>query len=116
MITRRDSQRHHVEVQVDDTDVTYEAGYGETPSRAIVTAVSSALNCDETELEPLNTAVDPDALNSLFRSTSSVNRGGGSVSFRYAGCEVVVECEGTPSRGEPVSDGFETVSPQTSIQ
>lgn len=113
---KRDSQGHHVEVRVDDTDVTYEGEHGETLSGSIVTAVSSALSRDETELEPLNTVVDPDALDRLFQSTDSVYRAGGRVAFRYAGCEVVVESEGTPSMGEPVRDGHESVSTRTSTR
>lgn len=54
-------------------------------SETVVVAVAEARGVDPTELEPrLYDFVDPDALDSLFRSDD------GSVAFTMAGCHVTV--------------------------
>lgn len=55
------------------------------PSEAVLAAVASERNCDPAELPVLTEAVDPDALDALFRGRES-----GHVEFEYAGCRVVV--------------------------
>jgi len=63
----------------------------DTPlSTAVVQAVAEAKGVDQTEVEtPLAEVIDPEALDSLFRD------GTGRVSFRYLGCSVSVEHNGT---------------------
>jgi hypothetical protein len=46
------------------------------------------------QLSPLYGAVDPDALDSLFRSADSAGRSPRRVSFRYCECDVVVWGDG----------------------
>lgn len=56
-------------------------------STAVVEAVASAKGVDEVDLPPLNDAVDPDALNALFKPRDDPE---GLVTFTYADCEVTV--------------------------
>lgn len=56
---------------------------------AIVEKVAATKDTDPIELDPLYAAVDPDALNALYRDGFD-----GRVEFRYAGCTVVVDGEG----------------------
>ncbi|QLG29787.1 hypothetical protein HUG10_19490 (plasmid) [Halorarum halophilum] len=64
----------------------------ESICEAVVSAVGEALGKDPTAVEPLNTAVDPDALESLFdvRYGGEARTGDGHVSFRLDGCDVTV--------------------------
>lgn len=71
----------------------------ETISTCVVEAVARAKGVDAIELPPLATVVDPDALDSLFRSRpDGSDRAGtrgfdGEVRFPYAGREVTVRSE-----------------------
>ncbi|GAB3666759.1 HalOD1 output domain-containing protein [Halopiger thermotolerans] len=56
---------------------------------AIVETVAATTDTDPVDIEPLYAAVDPDALNALYRDGFD-----GEVEFRYAGCTVVVDGEG----------------------
>lgn len=64
-------------------------------SQRIVTAVADELDAEETALDPLYQAVDPDALERLF---DSGQRAGFStpdeVVFTYCGCEVQITGDG----------------------
>jgi Halobacterial output domain 1 len=55
------------------------------------------------DLEPLYEAIDPDALTALFapRADGS-SRGGGKVSFEYAGCWVIVSSGGAVNIGSEI--------------
>lgn len=69
-------------------------------SSTVVMAVAAVLDRDVTELDPLDDAVDPDALDALFvPKPDGTERGGGELSFRFGGCTVTVA-----SRGEIVVD------------
>ncbi|WIV67685.1 HalOD1 output domain-containing protein [Natrialbaceae archaeon AArc-T1-2] len=77
-----------------DETVTYALDGTETPSTAIVEAVAAASGRDAAPspessdpLPPLFNTVDPDALDSLFASAGEDV----SLSFTYAGYEVVLE-------------------------
>ncbi|WP_435154672.1 HalOD1 output domain-containing protein [Haladaptatus sp. DFWS20] len=73
----------------------------ESPSEAVLTAVSavsnrkvipSASDDDGNDaLEPLYDTIDPDALDSLFDPIGNEPNGGGSVTFTYSGHEVTVK-------------------------
>jgi hypothetical protein len=71
----------------------------ETISTCVVEAVARAQGVDAIELPPLATVVDPDALDSLFRSrpdgSDRIGTRGfdGEVRFPYAGWEVTVRSE-----------------------
>lgn len=56
-----------------------------SPSHEIVDAVSSAEGVGPTDLPPLFEAIDPEALDALFRSDADVE-----VTFDYQGYEVTV--------------------------
>lgn len=75
----------------------YEASDDESVTVAVTTALSSASQTDRTELDPLYTAVDPDALNSLFdqRGDGTPRDCRGHVSFQYGPYRVRVETDGT---------------------
>lgn len=63
-------------------------------STVVVEAVADALGVSPIELDPpLHRAVNPDALDALFRSNWSSDRVT-QVSFTYAGCEVTVRGQG----------------------
>lgn len=85
--------------------VTYELSSDEPFSRAVVRAVSaivgrkaapdaSAPADSERELEPLYAAIDPEALDSIFRTTDDASGTGGRVTFTHQGCEVTIHSEG----------------------
>lgn len=75
----------------------YEANDDESVTAAVTTALSSASQTDRTDLDPLYTAVDTDALNSLFTSREDgVPRDcEGHVAFNYGPYRVRVEPDGT---------------------
>lgn len=68
----------------------------ETVSEAVVYAVAEQIGSDPSGLEPLHSAVDPDALNRLFdRNQFGLGGSPARVTFTYAGCEVVISADGT---------------------
>lgn len=90
----------------------YRLDADETPSEAVVEAVSSAADCrpafaDDARtsdvLPPLYHTVDPDALDSLFGHTAGGDTGG-RVTFPYHGFRVTVR-----------SDGAVVVDPDTEV-
>lgn len=67
-----------------------------TPSTAVVETVAIAANRDPLELEPLFDSVDPDALDTLVRSTENDSPdGNATVRFVHDGYEVTVHRDGT---------------------
>lgn len=84
---------------LEEPAVSYELSPSESPSEAVVAAVSAAsgaeplADCDDaTEvLDPLYSAVDPDALDCIFGATGPGEaRTGCRVTFDYHGHEVTV--------------------------
>lgn len=76
--------------------VEYERGTDETASEAVVTALSSAMEVPRTELDPIYDAIDPDALDSLFRSNGDAPpQFDGQVGFYYDDHRVRVDSDGT---------------------
>ena len=79
------------------TDITLSAS--ETPSTesistTVVTAVAAVKDVDPTDLPPLYDAIDPDALNQLFRSHHQHDAAAmGQVEFTFADCTVVIDGE-----------------------
>lgn len=73
----------------DSFHVTFDPG-GESVVEVIVNAVGLVHDVDQTELEPLATAVDPDSLDRLFATDSAVRE----VSFVYEDLEITVGSEG----------------------
>lgn len=77
-------------------------------SEQLVRAVAASEGVDPVALEtPLYEAIDPDALDRLFRSTNT-DRAGGRVEFSYHGYRVVVSVGDEPEiRLEAIDDGFD---------
>lgn len=65
----------------------------EATTENVVTAVAEAEGVSPLDLDPLATAVDPDALNALYRD----GRRGVAVEFAYQGYEVTVSADGRVS-------------------
>lgn len=92
--------------QENTTEFTYELAEDEPVTQGILEAVSAASNTAivpdfqsdttvERALDPLYTAIDPDALDSLFASGTATTDG--QVEFQYFGYRVTVGSEGTIS-------------------
>ena len=58
-------------------------------TETIVSEVADEEGVDPLELEPLYTAIDPDALQALYEPPNDVTR----LEFEYAGYEVIIEDE-----------------------
>jgi len=72
-----------------------------TLSEAVVEAVATEEGVSSAELStPLFDAVDPEALNNIFRNTKTNTRLAGSVTFQYHGYEVCVTDTGDVSLTE----------------
>lgn len=83
-------------VEKDDADVaTFDWTRFESPSAAVVSAVTEETGADPATVEPLYGVVDPDSLDSIFGGTTPSSRAGDrSVEFEYHDCWVVVESSG----------------------
>lgn len=70
----------------------YECEPDEQVSMAVVRAVSTVVDRDARDMQPLAEILDTDALDALFspRADGTV-RPGGEVSFVYSGCRVSVQ-------------------------
>lgn len=67
----------------------------DTISSEVIFAVAKATGQDPVQMEPLNSVIDPDALDKLFQtSVGGSPRTGGRVSFTMEGCEVTVRASG----------------------
>lgn len=78
-----------------DTDTfwtTYDSAR-DAVSLAVVAVVASVEDCEPTDLTPLQTAVDTDALQALFDTPADRLPTPTSTSFRYEGYEVTVSSE-----------------------
>lgn len=83
---------------------SYEMDDTETVTEAVLTAVTAVTGhtpvpieddtINSSELPPLYTVVDPEALESLFHPTRSGGCTAGYVRFHYANCVVIVESNG----------------------
>lgn len=62
---------------------------------AVVQTVAAATDQDPTAMEPLNDAINTDALNDLFAPSDDRPRSRGYVQFEYERCHVRVRAEGT---------------------
>lgn len=89
---------------------TFTWSQSEQPSSAVVVAIAEVIAEEPTDLDPLYTIIDPDALNRLFGPARSP-RLNGSVSFEYHGYQVTVKADGRGFISEP----DETRSPSSSL-
>lgn len=64
------------------------------PSMAVIEAVADAIDRDQLDLPLLEESIDTDALDTIL--TDGRGRAGSrvKVSFRYAGCEVLLDSDG----------------------
>jgi len=96
------------EQQTADSAFTYEIPAHESPTEGVVKAVSDVSGLDpvpdesstpgaERTLDPLYTAVDPEALDSLFDRFGPDAARPVDVTFHYHGYEVTVRAEGSVS-------------------
>ena len=69
---------------------TFDLSTAESPTAAVVTAISEQADADPTAIEPLHTVIDTDALNALFRQTASAPSRARGVQFEYLGYSVVL--------------------------
>lgn len=79
--------------QIETTDSlrSFDLSASDCPSTAVVMAVAEQANVDPTEIEPLQTVIDTDAMNDLFRPSRSVPSRSGTLQFEYLGYEVVLD-------------------------
>jgi hypothetical protein len=75
-------------------------------SETVVTTVAQATGADPLEMVPLYNVIDPDALNAIFDPAGTAQPPSVKVSFRMAGCDVVVDADGEvvvtpPADAEP---------------
>jgi len=93
------SKRSDESVVPPETEHAVRADYDWTaipPSTAVIETVAIALDRKPTGTEPLYEAVDPDALNTLIRSTDpDLAEDELTVMFRFAGQSVTVHVGGT---------------------
>lgn len=99
-----------------ESEFTYDVSGDESLSEGVVAAISAVSGADPSpgtptgteegdHLEPLYTAVEPDALDRLFRATASdLPRPSGRITFTYCGHEVTVRSDGRISV-EPATGG-----------
>lgn len=84
-------------------------------SSTVVTAVAAIRNVEPTAVDPLNEAVDPDALNTIFENRHcGTERAGASLSIRLNECVVTIHGDGrvvveAPGEG---GDDVETDDPE----
>jgi hypothetical protein len=87
-VTLEDSPGQHT---MTDDDVSgkrsYHFTYDDSPSEATIYAVAWLTGHDPSDLKPLFTAIDPDALDELVESADGSNL---SVEFDYEGCMVTI--------------------------
>jgi hypothetical protein len=69
----------------DDNVLLSDQTDSEPISVRIVDEVATQLDCDHTDIEPLASAIDPEALDDMVHSSTDV-----TISFHYAGCRVEV--------------------------
>lgn len=94
-----DANYSDVGVGSDSDPVVRSRGNDESASESVILAVSDATGTDPLQLPRLGDVVDPDALDDLFLADSQWtddSRGteGGTVSFRFSGCDVTVHADG----------------------
>jgi hypothetical protein len=89
-------RRASVDGEPTEPIATHEIAEDESVTEAVVTTVSSATNAGKTDLRPLYTAIDPDALDAIFgsRRGGTPRAGDGTIAFEYEGHDVRVGSDG----------------------
>lgn len=77
------------------TQPQFTTGGADSVSERVIQAVAAETGTDPLDLNPLYEAINPDCLDSLFKTTDGgLPRNIGTVSFRYYGCDVTVTSAG----------------------
>lgn len=77
------------------TEVTNSSEPIKSCSQAVVEAVAAAESVEQSDLEPLYSVCDPDALNSLFRTNQQSGLSAtGEIQFQYHGYTICVHADG----------------------
>lgn len=77
-----------------DTNAVTDICRNENVSDTVISTVATAVGADPLDLEPLYSVVDPDALDSLFRSSMESPAAALELRFSMAGCQVTVHADG----------------------
>lgn len=77
--------------------VVHDWARGGSLSRTVIESIATAKGVSPLDLQPLIGAVDPDALDKLFLGMDGLPRSEGSLRFAFAGCEILVQSDGTIS-------------------
>jgi hypothetical protein len=80
---------------VSNDNVQYHVDEFSSVGVKIVEAIAEVNEVEETEVTPLYTAVDVDALTDLFANTAGTIRTTGHVTFEVDDCQVTVFSDGT---------------------
>lgn len=84
--------------ETSDDRFVYQADPDQPLSVAVISAIAAQSDLDMVavadEFEPLYNVIDPTALDSLFDSSTELDRAGGSVTFTYAGHTITVDTTG----------------------
>ena len=85
------------EERAENPVVTYEMSADESATEAVVTAVSSVADDAESDLQPLYTVIEPDALDAIFAPyrDGTPRNAEGSVTFEYGRYDVRVQSDRT---------------------
>lgn len=78
-----------IRIMCDETRMSFEWTEYESPTVAVISAVSAVENTPPDELPPLSDSLDPDAINAIIEATDSSD-GTVSVTFTYCNYEVVL--------------------------
>lgn len=70
--------------------LTYEYQYTDNPSEALIRGVAVAWNVPPSKLVPLYNAIDPDALDALFKTDEGNNGPDITVRFVYMNIDITV--------------------------
>ncbi|WP_323190324.1 HalOD1 output domain-containing protein [Halostella sp. PRR32] len=105
----RDSDRDTPDSDGDTYVVHHDWDEDDSLSSTVVTAVAAIRNVEPTAIDPLNEAVDPDALNTIFENRhGGAERSGATLTLRLNKCSVTIHGDGrvvVEAPGEAASGG-----------
>lgn len=71
----------------------FDLSASDCPSIAVVMAVSEQADVDPTEITPLQSVIDTDAIDALFRAATSAPSRTGTLQFEYLGYSVLLDSQ-----------------------
>ena len=75
-------------------DAEYEKGSGKSPTEAIIEALAEAEGVSTTDLPPLYDAIDPDALDQMFKNHTGASDAEATLCFRFDTWNIFVRADG----------------------